>query len=177
MFHSVPFDLLIQVSATQFSLFFQRILSCVMATDRTFEDAMRTPLPASPTPLSSNLGSPNGSVPDLERIGSLPSTWRDEINETAAQLAQLPLFLQSVSRVENCVQTHTQTVAAIKTKVTSIEQMVGSLAARVAALETGAASASSASGSARSWNILGQSDGSSATGSHGPGSSDDNRNT
>ena len=52
--------------------------------------------------------------------------------------------------------------------------MVSSLAARVSILETNAASVSSGSGSARSWNILGHSDGSTATGSLG---SDDNRNT
>ena len=65
-------------------------------------------------------------------------------------------------------------------KNTNVEQIVGSLAARVAALETTSASASSGSGSASTWNLLGQSDGSKAAGSlgsHGPGSSDDNRNT
>ena len=52
--------------------------------------------------------------------------------------------------------------------------------ARVTSLETKAASCSSSPDSARSWNLLGQSNGSTATGSlgsHGPGSSDDNRNT
>ena len=47
-------------------------------------------------------------------------------------------------------------------------------------LMAGPASASSRSVSARSWNKLGHSDGSTATGSlgsHGPGSSDDSRNT
>ena len=68
-------------------------------------------------------------------------------------------------------------MTALTTKITSVEQIVGSLAARVAALETGAASASSVSGSARSWTLLGQTDGSTASGSRGPGSSDDNRNT
>ena len=65
-------------------------------------------------------------------------------------------------------------------KNTNVEQVVSSLAARVAALETISASASSGSVSASSWNLLGQTDGSTATGSllsHGPGSSDDNRNT
>ena len=50
--------------------------------------------------------------------------------------------------------------------------------ARVTTLEMNATSVSSGSGSARSWNVLGHSDGSTATGSlgsHGPGSSDDNR--
>ena len=66
------------------------------------------------------------------------------------------------------------------TKITSIEQIVGSLLARVAALETGAASSSSGPDSARSWNVLGHSDGSTTSGSlgfHGPGSHDDNRKT
>ena len=53
-------------------------------------------------------------------------------------------------------------------------------AASVTTLDTNATSVSSGSGSQRSWNILGHSDGSTASGSlgsHGPGSSDDNRNT
>ena len=33
-----------------------------MAGDRAFDDAMPTSLPASPMPLSSNVGSPNGSL-------------------------------------------------------------------------------------------------------------------
>ena len=113
-----------------------------MANDRTFEDAMHTSLS----------GSADGSVPDLGRPSTLPSTMEDKINEMAAQLAQIPLFLQSVSRVESCVQTLSQTVAA---EVTSMEQIVGRFAARVAALVTGAASASSVSGSARSWPLPG----------------------
>ena len=72
------------------------------------------------------------------------------------------------------------TVAAQTTKITSIEQIVGSLLARVTTLEAGATSGSSGPDSARSWNTLGHGDGSTDTGSlgsHGPGSSDDNRNT
>ena len=93
---------------------------------------------------------------------------------------QLPLFIQNAAGIENCVQTLAQTVAAKTTKFTNIEQIVGSLVARVTSLETNAASGSSSPDSARSSNVLGQSDGSTATGSlgsHGPGSSDDNRNT
>ena len=75
----------------------------------------------------------------------------------------------------------TQSVASITYKISNIEQSVDGLAARVAALEAGAASVSSGSGSARSWNVLGHCDGSTAAtgslGSHGPRSSDDNRNT
>ena len=43
--------------------------------------------------------------------------------------------------------------------------------------KTRTASASSVSGSARSWPAFGQIDGSTAAGSHGPGSSDDHRQT
>ena len=132
-------------------------------------------LPAS----SSNLGSSNGSLPDFERTGSrpAPARWRRNSNEIHLQL---PLFMQNAARIENYVQTLAQTVAAKTTKITSIEQIVGSLLARVSTLEAGAASCSSGPDSARSWNFLGQSDGSTATGSlgsHGPRSSDDNRNT
>ena len=40
-----------------------------MAEDRTCEDAMHTSLLGSPTSLSSNFGSPDGSVPDLDIVG------------------------------------------------------------------------------------------------------------
>ena len=62
-------------------------------------------------------------------------------------------------------------MASISSKISNIEQSVDGLAARVAALEAGAASVSSGSGSARSWPSLEQVDGSTAAGSHGPGSS------
>ena len=140
-----------------------------------------TDVPVSPLPASSSyLGSLDGSLPDLEGTGYRASTMEEKINEMFVQVAKLPLLIQSVSRFENCVQTLSQTVASYDAKITNIEQMVRSLAAGVATLETNATSVSSGSGSARSWNILGRSDGSTAIGSlgsHGPGSSDDNRNT
>ena len=86
--------------------------------------------------------------------------------------------MQNSIRIENCVQTLAQTVAAQATKITNIEQIVGSLVARVTSLETNATSGSSSPDSTRSWNMLGQSTRSTATGSlgsHGPGSSSDNR--
>ena len=57
---------------------------------------------------------------------------------------------------------------------------VSSLTARICKIEAKATSVSSGSRSAICWNLLGQHDGSTATGSlgsHGPGSSDDNKNT
>ena len=86
---------------------------------------------------------------------------------------QLSIFTQSV-------QTFAQTLAAQTTKITNIEQVIGSLLARITSVETNAASGSESPDSTRSWNVLGRSDNSTVTGSlgsSGPGSSDDNRNT
>ena len=84
----------------------------------------------------------------------------EKINEI---YLQLPLFIQNAARIENCVRTLAQTVAA---------QIVWSPVARVTSLKTIAASGSSSPDSARSWNMLGQSNGSPASvtrGSHGQG--------
>ena len=84
----------------------------------------------------------------------------EKINEI---YLQLPLFIQNAARIENCVRTLAQTVAA---------QIVWSPVARVTSLKTIAASGSSSPDSARSWNMLGQSSGSPASvtrGSHGQG--------
>ena len=106
-----------------------------------------THVPVSPFPaFSSTVGSPNGSLPDLERKGSRPSTM-EKINEI---YLQLPLFIQNAARIENCVQTLAQTLAAQTTKITNIEQIVGSLVSRVTSLETNAASGSRSPDSARS---------------------------
>ena len=105
---------------------------------------------------------------------------------------------------DNHVRTISEAVGAVTSRITSVEQTVNalvakmalfpameqnvstltenvrSLTARICKIEANATSSSSGSGSASSWNLLGQSDGSTATeslGSHGPGSSDDNRNT
>ena len=76
------------------------------------------------------MGSPNGSLPDLEGTGYRASTMEERINEMVVQVAKLPLLIQSVSRFENCVQTLSQTVASYDAKITNIEQIVSSLAAR-----------------------------------------------
>ena len=105
-------DLLIRLSATQLSLFLC-IPFVLMATDRAFEDAVHTTLLGSPAPFSSNVGSPYGSAPDLERTVSRSITMEENINEI---YLQLPLFLQNAARIGNCVQTLAQTVAAQTTK-------------------------------------------------------------
>ena len=163
---------LVQVSTTQscsFSFFLM-----ARASDGT--DVPVSPVPAS----SSNVGSPNSSLPDLDATGFRVSTMVEKINEMFVPIAKWLPLIQSVSRFENCVQTLSQTAASYDAKITNIEQIVCSLAARLTAWETNATSVSSGSGSARSWNILGHGEGSTATGSlgsHGPGSSANNRNT
>ena len=95
----------------------------------------------------------------------VPPRWRRKSNES--------IFTQSV-------QTFAQTRAAQTTKITNIEQVIGSMLARITSLKTNAACGSESPDSSRSWNVLGRSDGSPATGSfgsHGPGSTDDTRNT
>ena len=61
---------------------------------------------------------------------------KEKINEI---YLKLPLFLLNASRIENCVKTLSQTAAASSTKISSVQQIVGSLAARVATLKTGVA--------------------------------------
>ena len=63
------------------------------------------------------------------------------------------------------------------TRLTEMEQNFNTFTARRCKVETYAASASNVSGSTRSLLSLKQVDGSTSAGSHGPGSSNDNRNT
>ena len=70
-----------------------------------------------------------------------------------------------------------KTLGDFATRPTEMEQNFSALTARMCKFETFTASASNVSGSARSWPTLEQVDGSTAAGPHGPGSSDDHRNT
>ena len=137
---------------------------------------------------ATNFGSPNGSVPELERVGGRSTSTMEEKFEAIlakifsrfeihlGALASIPMLVQGFTRFENSILSHTQSVASITHNISNIEQAVGGLAARVAALEAGAASGLSGSGWARSWSRPGHSDGSTATGSHGPGASHGQRN-
>ena len=66
----------------------------------------------------------------------------------------------------------TKTLGDFANRSAEMEQNFSTFAARLCKVETYATSASNVSGSARSWPALAAS-----TGSHGPGSSDDHRNT
>ena len=159
-----------------------------MATDRASEDAMHTFLPGSP-PLSSNVGSPNGSGHDLDAMcqRSVDAQFK-ELRDISLPLARgfadfdkhVKTLSEAVGMVTSRITSVEQTVNALSAKMAlfaEMEQNFSNLTARVCKVETYAASASDVSGSARSWSSVEQIDGSTAAGSHGLGSSDDNRNT
>ena len=105
--HELFWFCLVQVSTTQFCSFPSFLMA--RASDGTV-------MPISPAPASSsNMGSPDGSLPDLEGTGFRASTMEEKITEI---YLQLPLFIQNAARIENCVQTLAQTVAAQTTKIT-----------------------------------------------------------
>ena len=150
-----------------------------MATGRASEDAMRTSLPGSP-PLSSNVGSPHGSGHDLDGMGTRSGNTMDE------KMPSLKfVHFENADRSNSCSLdvdvpygfTYLENTWGFATRLTEMEQNFSALTSRMWKFETYAASASNISGSARSWPTLEQVDGSTAVGSHGPGSSDDNRNT
>ena len=123
-------------------------------------------------PLSSNFGSPNVSAPDLERTGSRPSTWKEEIDGPQS--------------LHNC---HCSCKAFPESKFASrhLPRQWPLLRLRLQVLSKWLATSQPAlppwkqmqprPQASTSWNTVGQFDGSTATRSHGPGSSGDNRNT
>ena len=167
VFHKFPFDLLIQVSANQLSLFLC-IPFVLMATCRASEDALHTSLPGSP-PLSSNVGSCNGSGHDLDRMASRSTDGGDS---RVALTLRSPCAECGEFRKKKKIQTITNSVVNLTSRVTNIEQIVNtfsttmalfaemeqnysSLTARLCKVEGDIVSASSVSGSARSWHVLG----------------------
>ena len=140
-------------------------------------------MPISSAPASSsNFGSPNGSGSDLDGMGTRHGITTDEKLDTLLsqfaqfkeQIAQIPTLTNWMSRMDSQI---TKTLEDFAARLAEIEQNFSTFSARLCKVETYAASASNISGSARSWPSLEQVDGSTAAGSHGPGSSSDNRNT
>ena len=131
---------------------------------------------------SSNFGSPNGSGSDLDGMGTRSGNTTDEKLDALlskfvhfeTQIAQIPTLTNWMSRMDSRI---TKTLGDFAARLSEMEQNFSTFTARMCKFETYAASASNVSGSARSWPLVGQVDGSTAAGSHGPGSSDDNRNT
>ena len=129
-------------------------------------------MPISPFPdTSSNYGSPNGSGPSMRSSKKSEMCCYNllvdlQISTTTPKLSVKPWEL---SLPESPMLNRP-----------SMPLFCSSLTSRACQIESNATLVSGSSGSARSWNLLGHSDGSTATGSlgcHGPGSSDDNRNT
>ena len=147
----------------------------------------------------SNCGSPNGSGPDLDGMGHrsidaqfkvlryvccyhsrvdsqiLTTTSRPSVKPCVWLPPELPVLnrpsMPSLPRWRRLQHWN---------RASALLQNLSSLTARICKIETDATSLSSGSDSARSWNILGHSNSSTAAGSlgsHGPGSCDDSRNT
>ena len=131
---------------------------------------------------SSNLGSPNGSGSDFDGMGTRSGSTTDEKLDALlskfvhfeTQLAHFLALTNWMSRVDSHIM---KTLGDFATRLAEMEQNFSTLTARLRKVETYAASASNVSGSARSWPTLEEVDCSTATGSHGPGSSGDNRST
>ena len=75
--------------------------------------------------------------------------------------------IASVEQTVNALSAKMASFAALELNVSTLTENVNSLTARICKIETNATSVSSGSDSARSWNILGHSNGSSAAGSLG----------
>ena len=131
---------------------------------------------------SSNFGSLHGSGSDLDgmdtRSGSITDEKLDALlsnfEHFETQIAQIPAHANCMSRMDSNI---TKTLGDFATRLTVMEQNFSTLTARMGKVETHAASASNVSDSAKSWPSLERVDGSTAAGSHRPGSSDDNRST
>ena len=84
------------------------------------------------------MGSPDGSSPDLDKLGGRSSTLEDKVNDIVLRLAQLLALAQSVSKFDS----HVQTLTVLSTRIAGIEENVTTLAARIFASEAGHGSAS-----------------------------------
>ena len=144
-------------------------------------------VPISPMPgTSSPHGSPNGSGPHLDGLGHLSFDARvKELQDILLPLARgfedfvnhVKTLREAVGMVTSRIASVEQTVNALSAKmassaameqtVSTFKENVSSLTARTCKIETNATSDFSSSDSARSWNILKHSNGSTATGSLG----------
>ena len=155
------------------------LLPCLMSQPRVV-DASGTPVPNSPMQLpSSNFGSlaptlmawaPAPEVPWMR--SSMPFFQNLYISKHRSRK-----FLLSRHGCPVWIHISRKTLGDFATRLAAIEQNFSTFSARLCKVQTNAASASNISGSARSWRSIEEVDGSPAAGSHGPGSSSNNRNT
>ena len=138
-------------------------------------DGANVPISSAPAS-SSNFDSSTSSGSDLIGTGTHPGITTDakldallsQFAQFKEQMAQIPTLTNCTSRMDSHI---TKTLEDFATRLTEMEQNFSNLTARMCKVETHAASASNVSGSARSWPSVEQVDGSTAAGSHGPGSS------
>ena len=133
--------------------------------------ASGTQVPNSPMQLTGSdldgMGTRSGSTTD-EKLDALLSKF-GHFDTQIAKILALTTWM-------SCMGSHiTKTLGDFATGLTEMEQNFSALTARMCKVETYATSASNVSGSARSWPILAQVDGSTAAGSRGPRSSDEHR--
>ena len=169
VFHRFLFDLLIQVSGTQFSLFL-----CILFRFDGYRSCKRRCI-------AHFLARVAASVRMLVLLTVLVTTsmeWAPTPEERYTKNS-MPFSLGSYTSKRRSLKflLSSKTLGDFASRLTEMEENFSAITARVCKSETHAASASNVSGSARSWSTLEQVDGSTAAGSHGPGSSDDNRNT
>ena len=135
---------------------------------------------------SSNCGSPNGSGPDLDGMGhrSIDAQFKelrdiflplargfadfDNHVKTLSEAAGMATSrIASVEQTVNALSSKMASFAALEQSVSTLTENVSALTARICKIETNATSVSSGSDSARSWNVLGHSNGSTLAGSLG----------
>ena len=174
---------LVQVSATQFCWF----PTVLMARVVDGSNVPISPLPAT----SSNFGSPDGSGPDLDGVG------HRSYDAQFKELRDLLPLVRGFADFDNHVKTISDAVVLVTSRITNVEQIVNTLSAKMvsfAEMEQSVSplhrmSAPSLHACARLKQMLpllqafpaqqdlvllpGQVDGSTTTGSHGPGSSED----
>ena len=89
----------------------------------TLDAAMYTAILGSRVPAnSSNVGSPDGFGPDPDRMGGRCTTLEDDVNEIFLRLAQLLALAQSVSTFDSHVQTLTNAVGVLTTRIAPYHQ-------------------------------------------------------
>ena len=98
-------------------------------------DGTDVPIPPLTTS-SSNVGTPNGSLPDLEGVGGRTTSTMWEKFEAMltkrfaqhevlfAALASIPMLVQGFTRFENSILSLTQSVASITNNISNVEQAV-----------------------------------------------------
>ena len=146
---------LLSLVSTLFFFTFRRSLSLGLMFHPHVVDASDRPVPKSPVQFTStNLGSTNGSVSDLDGMGTRPGVTTDEkldallsqFAQVKEQIAQIRTIEGWMSRMESHVTTALGGFAA---RLTEMEQNFSALTARMCKIDTCVPSASNVSGSAR----------------------------